>query len=208
MGKDGRARRSRAQMIQETTEKLLAAARRSFAESGYHATSMDVLCAEVGLTRGALYHHFGGKEGLFEAVVRRIDAEILARIEMAYRAIEDPWEAFQAGCRTYIRAALEPDVSRILLQEAPAVMGERARQLDAEGSVGPIADTLNELMETDTIARTDAEALARMLNGAMLDAALWIASSEEPASTVERAESSLATLLAGLRILATKERNR
>ena len=205
MQNDPRARRSRAQMIHETTEKLLAAARRSFAEAGYGATSMDALCAEVGLTRGALYHHFGGKEGLFEAVVRRIDAEILERLKTAYAAEDDPWTAFLACCRVYIRAALEPDVSRILLQEAPAVMGERARQLDAEGSVGPITEALQELMDIEDIVQADAEALARMLNGAMLDAALWIASSDEPANTAARAEASLIVLIEGLKH-STRER--
>lgn len=187
-------------MIEETTEKLLAAARRSFAELGYGATSMDALCAEAGLTRGALYHHFGGKEGLFEAVVRQIDREVLDQIERAYFAAEDPWKAFQSCCTTYIRAALEPDVRRILLREAPAVMGERARQLDAQGSVGPITEALEGLMADGTIVSTDAQTLARMLNGAMLDAALWIAASEEPAIAAQRAEKSLMTLIHGLRV--------
>lgn len=199
MGRNTRTRRSRAEMIHETTEKLLAEARRSFTEVGYGATSMDALCSAAGLTRGALYHHFGGKEGLFEAVVRRIDAEIVRKIKAVYRTLDDPWDAFREGCLTYIRSALEPDVSRILLQEAPAVLGERARQLDAEGSVGPITETLKGLMENDTIVRTDPEALARMLNGAMLDAALWIASSDESAAVARRAEDSFAVLLTQLR---------
>ncbi len=200
MGKTTRTRRSRADMIHETTEKLLGAARRSFTDVGFGATSMDALCAEVGLTRGALYHHFGGKEGLFEAVVRQIDDEIVAKIRTVYQTIDDRWEAFCQGCLTYIRSALEPDVSRILLQEAPAVMGERARQLDAEGSVGPITELLAGLMDADTIVRSDPEALARMLNGAMLDLAMWIASSDDSKGVAGRAEASFATLLQRLKI--------
>lgn len=99
-----------------------------------------------------------------------------------------------------MRAALEADVRRILLREAPAVMGERARQLDAEGSIGPITEALCGLVEAGTIARSDAQTLARMLNGAMLDAALWIAASEEPKIAVQRAEKSLMTLLHGLKV--------
>ena len=70
----------RAEMIEETRAKLISAARAAFATVGYADSSMDELTAQAGLTRGALYHHFGGKKGLLEAVIAQIDAEISGRL--------------------------------------------------------------------------------------------------------------------------------
>ena len=58
-------------MIAETRAKLVAAARQAFGSIGYAAASMDDFTAEAGLTRGALYHHFGDKKGLLQAVIAR-----------------------------------------------------------------------------------------------------------------------------------------
>ena len=191
-------RRRRVDMIAETTAKLVAAARRSFAERGYAATSMDELCAEAGLTRGALYHHFGGKEGLLLAVAEEMDAEIGARLEAVHAAHEDPWDAFRACCGAYLDMALEPEIQRVLLRDAPAVLGHRLREIDERSSIGPTRDALAELMALGRVRRADPEALARMLNGAMIDAALWIGTADDPQLVLPRARSALDALLDGL----------
>lgn len=191
-------RRRRADMIAETTAKLVAAARRSFAGRGYAATSMDELCAEAGLTRGALYHHFGGKEGLLLAVVEAMDAEIGARLEAIYEAHGDPWEAFRACCGAYLEMALEPEIQRVVLRDAPAVLGHRLREIDERSSVQPTMEALSELMARGRVRPADPEALARLLNGAMTDAALWIAAADDPSAALARARSGLDALLDGL----------
>ena len=81
----------RARAVEETRAKLVRAARRAFAEKGYAAASMDELTAEAGLTRGALYHNFGGKEGLLRAVVEQLDAEMVARLRAAGERAETAW---------------------------------------------------------------------------------------------------------------------
>lgn len=192
-------RRSRQDMIAATTAKLLAAARRSFAEKGYAATSMDDLCAEAGLTRGALYHHFGGKEGLLEAVVAQIDTEIEQRLETEFAAIPDRWLAFRTCCMIYLDLALDPEIQRIVLKDAPAVLGQRFREVDAHSSLAPMIDGLKDLMASGLIRDADPEALARALNGAMMDAALWVAASADPPETLARAKHSLSLMLDGLR---------
>jgi AcrR family transcriptional regulator len=192
-------RSRRVEKIAETTAKLVSAARRSFAERGYAHTSMDDLCAEVGLTRGALYHHFGGKEGLLEAVVRQIDADIEARLQAEFDAIEDRWEAFATCCTTYLRLALDPEIQRIVLKDAPAVLGQRLREIDEGSSLQPMIDCLGDLMAQGLMRRTDPEALARMLNGAMMDAALWIAASEDPEAALAASRDALMRMLEGLR---------
>lgn len=191
-------RRSRADMIAGTTARLVSAARKAFAEQGYAETSMDALCAEAGLTRGALYHHFGGKEGLLEAVVRQIDAEMSARIEAVYDAIPDPWDAFKDCCKAYLSMALEPEIQRIMLRDAPAVLGQRFRDIDEETAVAAIMEALEDLIGQGRLRRADPEALARLINGALVDGALWIAGSLDPEMARDRAVEGLDLLLEGL----------
>lgn len=161
---------------------------------------MDALCAEVGLTRGALYHHFGGKGGLLEAVVRRIHCEMGARLEAAWDVEAEPLEAFKTCCVTYLRLALEPEIQQIVLRDAPAVLGQRLREIDAEGCIAPIVGALEGLMASGRVRRCDAEALARMINGALVDSALWIAASDQPESSVRAAAQALEILVDGLAI--------
>ena len=185
-------------MTAETTKALIAAARRSFATVGYAATSMDALCAEAGLTRGALYHHFGGKDGLLVAVVRQMDGEMTARLQAVWKRHEDPFDAFKACCLAYFDLALDAEIQRIVFRDAPAVLGQRLRDIDAEGSIAPIVEALDGLMASGRLRRIDPEALARMLNGAMIDAVLWIASSDNQAEAVKGASDAVVLLLDGL----------
>ena len=196
----GQAKKARthAEMTAETTAKLVSAARRSFGSRGYAETPMDELCAEAGLTRGALYHHFGGKPGLLEAVVRQIDEEIGDRLEVHYSGIGDPWEAFRACNIEYLRLALDPEIQRIVLRDAPAVLGQRLREIDEDGSIGPLAEALDQLMRAGRIVACDAEVMARLLNGALVDAALWIAAGDDSEARFERSARSVELMMKGL----------
>lgn len=191
-------RRAQTDRIAETRAKLVAAARKAFAAQGYAATSMDGLCAAAGLTRGALYHHFGGKEGMLEAVVVQIDGEIGARLDTLHASIPDPWDAFQGCCLGYLDMALEPEIQRIVLRDAAAVLGQRFRDIDAMSAIDGMARALEGLMVAGRIRRADPEALARLLNGAMIDAALWIAASPEPEDALAQSHAALKAILDGL----------
>ncbi len=195
---DAAQRRSRGEMTAGTTAKLVAAARAAFRAEGYAAASMDALCAEAGVTRGALYHHFGGKEGLLEAVVRQIDAEIGARLDAEEARHDDPWDGFRACCHLWLEQALDPEIQRIYLRDAPAVIGPRLREMDETSAVAPIRDALADLMASGRVATTDAEALARMINGALIEAAMWVAASPRPDEALARAHAATDTLLRGL----------
>lgn len=115
------ARKPRAEMIEETRAKLIDAARRAFADNGYAGASMDELTASAGLTRGALYHHFGDKKGLLAAVVQQIDDEMNLRLGAILAAGEDLWSGFRAYNRAYLEMALEAEIQRIVLRDAPAI---------------------------------------------------------------------------------------
>ncbi|MGY6547849.1 MAG: TetR/AcrR family transcriptional regulator [Roseinatronobacter sp.] len=193
------SRRNRKDMIAQTTARLVAEARRAFAMRGYAEVSAAELCAAAGFTRGALYHHFGGKEGLLEAVLAQIDSEVGARLDAAAHAHSDPWAAFRACCLSYLDLALEPEIQRIVLRDAPAVLGQRFRDLDAAASLEPMIDAVRGLMDAGYIRSGDVEVLARLLNGAVLEAALWVAAGEEPARRLPRARATVELLLDGLR---------
>lgn len=84
---------------------------------------MDDLTAQAGLTRGAFYHHFGDKKGLLAAVVEQIDAETDQRLHTISDRAEDAWEGFRNRCRAYLEMALEPEIHRIVLRDARAMLG-------------------------------------------------------------------------------------
>ncbi len=109
------ARRSRVQMMEETRAKLIGAARKAFAEKGFAGASMDDLTADVGLTRGALYHNFGDKLGLLAAVVHQIDVEMAGRAQAAGLMAANAWDGLLAEGVAYIQMALESEVQRIVL---------------------------------------------------------------------------------------------
>ncbi len=181
----------------ETSARLLATARKVFFEKGYAATSMDDLCAEAGVTRGALYHNFGGKEGLFEAVVRQIDDEIGERLLAASGETVDS-DSFVETCLAYLEAALDPEVRRIVFQDGPSVLGQRLRDIDQEGSVEPLREAILELQTQGEFIEGDASALAVLLNGAMIDAALWIADCDQTSDRHVAASQALRSILVSL----------
>jgi AcrR family transcriptional regulator len=192
-------RRSRNQMSAATTTQLLTAARRTFAAQGYAASAMDAICADAGVTRGALYHHFGGKEGLLLAVVQQIDADIATRIEAEEARHDDPWQGFRASCRLWLELARDPEIQRIYLRDAPAVLGQKMREIDEVATIAEIRDTLATLMHAGRIRSCDPEALARLIKGALVDAALWVAALEDDSALIQ-ALAATDILLDGLEI--------
>lgn len=188
--------RSRAEMIEETRGKLLATARASFRRAGYAGTSMDDLTAAAGLTRGALYHHFGDKQGLLAAVAAQIDGEMELRLQAISRDAPDAWTALRERCRAYLAMAAEPEIRRIVLQDARAILGQAASV--QEQCTASLADLLRALMEQGVIAPAEPRALARMLHGGLAESALWIAE-DEGQTRMAPALQALDLLLQGLR---------
>jgi AcrR family transcriptional regulator len=186
-------------MVEETRAKLIAAARKAFAENGYAAASMDELTAEAGLTRGALYHNFGDKKGLLQAVVDQMDAEVVARMRAAREAADNLWQGFLDEGVAYIEMALEPEIQRIMLLDGPSVLGDPSQWPNQNACLVTSTRTIQSLIEEGTAKPVDAEAAARLINGAALNAALWIAASEDPRATHDRAVDAFRQLVSGLR---------
>ncbi|WP_248764786.1 TetR/AcrR family transcriptional regulator [Pseudomonas protegens] len=188
--------RPRAAMIEQTRARLIASARQAFARLGYAKTSMDDLTAEAGLTRGALYHHFGDKQGLLAAVVEQIDSEMDERLDAISAAASDPWQGFAQRCRAYLEMAQEAEIRRIVLQDARAVLGQR--QPAEEHCIDSLSRRLQALVEAGLITPAPSQALARLINGSLVDAALWIAAAEQPGQRLQQALQALELLLRGL----------
>jgi AcrR family transcriptional regulator len=189
---------SRVETREANRAKLIAAARKAFAEQGYAAASMDELTAEAGLTRGALYHNFGDKRGLLAAVVDQIDAEMAARAQAVGARTGDAWAGLLAEGVAYIEMALDPEVQRIVLRDGPAVLGDPSQWPSQSRCLEATRQALERLIATGIVKPLDADAAARLLNGAALNAALWIAASEAPAEVLPKAVAAFRELATGL----------
>lgn len=192
------AAKRRAEMVEETRAKLIEAARKAFATRGYAAASMDDLTAAAGLTRGALYHNFGDKKGLLQAVIDQIDAEMLARMRKAGARAKTRWDGFLAEGVAYIQMALEPEIQRIMLLDGPAVLGDPSRWPNQNSCLITTTQAIQALIDEGTVRKVDAEAAARLVNGAALNAALWIAAADDPHAVIGKAVEVFRHLATGL----------
>ncbi|MGN6143292.1 MAG: TetR/AcrR family transcriptional regulator [Mesorhizobium sp.] len=190
---------TRKEKMAETRARLLATARKAFGTIGYADASMDDFTAEVGLTRGALYHHFGDKQGLLRAVVEEIDAEMTARLDAISRRAPTRWQGLVDEWTAYIEMALEPEIQRIMFRDGPAVLGDISQWPNTNGCVVALKTSLDTLKAEGLIGDLDTEAAARLINGAASHAATWIAGSDDPQATSRRAVSSFRQLLERLR---------
>ena len=195
------AGRRRSDSVEDNRAKLVGAARKAFASEGFAASSMDELTAAVGLTRGALYHGFGDKRGLLGAVVAQIDGEMATRAQLAGAAAGGGWEGLLAEGAAYIGMALDPEVRRVVLLDGPAFLGDPARWPSQNACLRVTSETVAGLIANGAMKPIDVEAAARLLNGAALNAALWVASSEDPRSTLPLAIEAFQLMAMGFAAL-------
>lgn len=194
----------RLEKMEENRAKLIAAGRKAFAEKGYANASMDDLTADAGLTRGALYHNFGDKRGLLAAVVDQLDGEMAARAReigaaKAAGAEGDIWQALLAEGAAYIEMALDPEIQRIVLLDGPAVLGDPSQWPSQNSCLAETRKGVRSMVESGVMKPVDIEAAARLLNGAALNAALWVAASENPAEVLPKAVDAFALMAGGLK---------
>lgn len=194
-------KRTQEERTAATRAALLAAARPLFAERGYAAVGTPEIAAAAGVTRGALYHQFEGKEALFEAVFEQVEQEVTERIGalLAQAGVSDPVGALRAGAQAWLDASAEPEVQRIVLLEAPAVLGwERWREVGMRYGLGLIEAVLSAAMQAGAITEQPVHPLAHVLVGALDEAALYVAQAADPAQARAEIGAILDTLLTGL----------
>ncbi len=195
-----RPRMTQAQRRDATRGELLKAGRRLFAKQGYDAVSAEQIVAAAGVTRGALYHHFDGKAGLFEAVFIEIEGELIAQFPLDELVGDDPFLALRNGIGRFLDLSLGAEVQQITLLDAPAVLGwSRWQEIEAEHGLGLIQAGLEAAMAAGQVRDLPAADLANALLGALTESALAVARTKDHAAARDRAESVLLALLDGLR---------
>lgn len=193
------AHRPRKEMIAETRAKLVSAARHAFGTVGYAEASMDDFTAAAGLTRGALYHHFGDKKGLFRAVIVEIDDEMAVRVSAVAEKAPTPWQGFVDECTSYIEMALEPEIQRIMFRDGPAVLGDPSHWPNASACEAAIAGHLIALQQKGVVvADLDPAIAARLINGASSQASQAIANADDPEAISGKVVTAFKALLDGL----------
>lgn len=188
----------RADATAGTRDKLVRAAREAFATRGYAAASMDELTAAAGLTRGALYHAFGDKKGLLWAVIAQIDSEMAERLRTVREQAPSLWQGLLNEGVAYIRMATEPEIQRIMLLDGPAVLGDPSRWPGENACLRITMQTIQSLVDEGVVAPVDVEAAGRLLNGAALSAALWVAAADNPPDVLGKAIGAFQQLATGL----------
>jgi AcrR family transcriptional regulator len=176
---------------------LVESARRLFEAKGYAATSTEELLADTGLTRGALYHHFRDKKALFDAVCDAAHAGLVEVIEAAVDQASDPWQALRDGSHAWMRAVADPRLARLLLIEAPAVLGPEVwNAADARHGYASLREGVEHALGAAGRSAAELDATAIALNGAMNELARWVAADAE---RLDEALAAVDALIAGLR---------
>jgi AcrR family transcriptional regulator len=172
-----------------------------FAERGYAGTSLDEVAKRARLTKGALYHHFSGKQALFEAAFDAVETGVIGRLADIVSAPGDPWETAVAGLRGYVRICLEPAFQRIVVHEAPVVMGwERWREAEEHFSYGLLRTAIELLVDSGEIEDMPVEITTRLLFGALSAGASTIAGAEDPKRAGAEVERTIVRVVEGLRV--------
>jgi AcrR family transcriptional regulator len=184
-----------------TADRVLSTAATLFAANGFASVGLEQVAATAGVTRGAVYHHFASKRGLFEAVAGRAQRGVAAAVVEAADAAPDPWSGILAGCRAFLIASLSDTHRRILLVDAPSVLGWSVwRQQDADASARHLEEALRELSDEGVISIHSVSGTTTLISGAMNEAALHIAESENPDETLESIWIDLERMLAAFRV--------
>ena len=197
-------RRTQGERTAQTRAALITAARRLFGAEGFAVVGAERVTREAGMTRGALYHQFDGKAGLFAAVLDQVEAEIAQRVADAVAGFDpaDTTGMLVAGAAAWLDASAEPDLQRIVLLDGPSVLGwDRWREICLRHTVGLIAALLQDGIDRGTLPPQPVQALTHVLVGSVDEAALYIAQADDAATA--RADMDLVLHRLTLALAAT-----
>jgi len=200
-----KSKRTQADRTATTRAALVAAARRLFTERGFAGVGAEEIARAAGVTRGALYHQFDGKLELFAAVFEQVEAEIAERIgaQVSVVEAEDMVAALHVGVDAWLAASAEPAVHRLVLIEAPAVLGwERWREIGRRYGVGLVQGGVEAAIAAGVMAPQPVAPIAHALVGALEEAVLYAARADDPARATEEVRAALHALIDGLVVTA------
>ena len=200
----------RAQYSASTKRALLDVAQDLFTEHGYAGTSLDAIVAGARVTKGALYHHFAGKQALFEAVFERVEHEASKAVHDQIKGEQDPWLKARAGLRAFLEVVRHPTYRRVVIQDGPGVLGyERFREQEERSTFSNVlvivASVLNDDLGTGSLEMDEPmqRTFARIFFGAMSSAGESVSLAEDPEAASDRVEAAIGIILDGLQALTS-----
>jgi AcrR family transcriptional regulator len=196
----------RADYSSATRRALVEVAMRLFTAQGYAGTSLDQIVAGARVTKGALYHHFDGKQALFESVFEKVEDRCTKTVTKALRNTGDPWDKAMVGLRAFLEVVQEPAYRRIVVQEGPSVLGyERFREQEERSAYGIVQDIVSSVLDSYTEATVvepgTVEAFTRLFYGAMAAAGTAVAAAEDPERASREVAAAMDFILTGMRAL-------
>lgn len=200
-GEPSLVRRTQAERTAATRSRLLEAGRQSFAREGFAAVSTQSIVDAAGVTRGALYHQFGDKAGLFAEVYEEVERDVVATItdKIAAAAPADQLTAMRTGARLFLQECSAPDVQRIVLIDAPAVLGwDRWREVGMKYGLGVVEAMLAAAMADGVIPEQPLLPTAHILLGALDEAALFVSRADDTDHALEQMYSVFDRLITGI----------
>jgi len=195
----------RQQYSASTRRALIDMGEQLFTEHGYSATSLDTIVAGAQVTKGALYHHFSGKQALFEAVFERVESRAARDITDSLHGHDDPWDKALTGLDRFLAVVQEPAYRRIVILEGPAVLGyARFREQSERSTFATVMDIVGSVLEAGDWDLDDemVETFTRIFFGAMSSAGESVSTSEDPIAAAARVETAITFILAGIQTLA------
>lgn len=184
-----------------TKRALVDVAEVQFTEHGYAGTSLDAIVAGAEVTKGALYHHFSGKQAVFEAVFERVEAQASESIARAAEGHQDPWHRAQAGLRAFLDAVQEPGYRRVVIVDGPSVLGyERFREQEERSTYAIVLEIVRAVLTDGTwdLGEEMLDTFARIFFGALSAAGGAVATSDDGAAAAARVEAAIGVIMAGL----------
>jgi AcrR family transcriptional regulator len=201
VGRAAPSRRTQAERTAATRALLMDAGRKLFADKGFSEVSTQAIVAEAGVTRGALYHQFDDKAALFAAVYEEVERDLVADIaqQIADNQPADPLEAMRLGARLFLERCSAPDVQRIVLIDAPAVLGwDRWRAVGVKYGLGVIEAMLAHAIAEGAIPEQPLRPTAHVLLGALDEAALFVSRASDPDHAREQMDAVCERLISGI----------
>jgi AcrR family transcriptional regulator len=195
----GKMADQRSERGQATRARLVSVATQLFGARGFEGTSIEAVLEEAGVSRGSLYHHFANKESLFEAVFVAVEAAIGEQVVRAADGAGDSVASLRAGSLAWMRLAGDPVVQRVVLIDAPAVLGwERWRAIDEANALGLLKAAMQQAVTENRIPAELADPFAHTLLAMLNELALLIARSNDQAAAQRTAQAAVDEILSRL----------
>ena len=192
---------TQAERTESTRGRLIATARRLFAEKGFAATSTEEILSEAAVSRGALYHHFASKTGLFQAAFEAVEDELTAQVLTAATVggETDPMRILALGFDAFLDQCVNPEVQRIVMLDGPTVLGwDTWHELDERYAFGTLKAVLSVAAQTGRIEESAVEPFAHLLLGAIMQAGMVVARADDPLAAKQAMAASFGRLISTL----------